>query len=45
MITIRGYQEQDAADFGLLIKNTYCEFNLDFLDPDDLEARVGIDDY
>jgi predicted N-acetyltransferase YhbS len=41
MTKIRGYQEQDAAEVGLLIKNTYSEFNLDFLDPKDQEPFLG----
>ena len=35
MTIIREYLEQDAAEVGLLIKNTYSEFNLDFLSQKD----------
>lgn len=38
---IRDYKEQDAVEVGLLIKNTYTEFNLDFVDPDQLPAYLG----
>ena len=38
---IRQYKEGDAAAVGLLIKNTYSEFNLDFLKPDQLPAYLG----
>lgn len=30
---IRQYKKEDAADVGLLIKETYGDFNLDFLSP------------
>ena len=31
MVSIREYIEHDASEVGLLIKNTYSEFNLSFL--------------
>lgn len=31
MVSIREYTEHDASEVGLLIKNTYSEFNLSFL--------------
>jgi GNAT superfamily N-acetyltransferase len=41
MITIRDYKESDARAVGLLIKDTYSEFNLDFLPAEDLLAFLG----
>ena len=38
---IRDYREEDAAAVGLLIKNTYSEFNLGFVEPEDLPAYLG----
>jgi putative acetyltransferase len=38
---IRDYQKDDALEVGLLIKNTYSEFNLDFLEKDQLAAFLG----
>jgi GNAT superfamily N-acetyltransferase len=41
MITIRNYTKSDAPAVGLLIKDTYSEFNLDFLPPDELPPYLG----
>jgi len=41
MINIRDYQEKDAAEVGLLIKNTFSQFNLDYLPPAEQEAFLG----
>ncbi len=38
---IRDYHQNDAAEVGLLIRNTYSKFNLDFLEPDELPAFLG----
>ena len=38
---IRDYQERDAAVVGLLIKDTYGEFNLDFLPPGEKAPFLG----
>ena len=38
---IRDFKKKDAAAVGLLIKNTYSEFNLDFLKPDEIPAFLG----
>jgi GNAT superfamily N-acetyltransferase len=41
MVMIRTYQEQDAARVGLLIKDTYNAFNLDFLPDEDRRPFLG----
>lgn len=41
MITIRKYKHDDAVDVGILIADTYREFNLDFASPVDLPALLG----
>lgn len=41
MATIRPYSRKDAAAVGLLIKNTYSEFNLDFLSPEAMPPYLG----
>jgi GNAT superfamily N-acetyltransferase len=41
MITIRNYSERDAPAVGILIADTYSEFNLDFADPAKLERLLG----
>ncbi len=41
MINIRDYTKNDAQDVGLLIKDTYSEFNLAFLAPEDLPSYLG----
>lgn len=38
---IRDYQKSDAQAVGLLIKDTYSEFNLDFVAPDELPLYLG----
>lgn len=38
---IRDYHEADAAEVGLLIKNTYGDFNLDFLPPEERTPFLG----
>ena len=38
---IRDYQIADAAAVGVLIKETYSKYNLDFLAPEDLEPFLG----
>lgn len=38
---IRDYQEKDAVKVGLLIKNTYGDFNLDFLPPAERPPFLG----
>jgi GNAT superfamily N-acetyltransferase len=40
-VIIRDYNKNDAAVVGLLIKNTYSEYNLDFLKPGELPAYLG----
>ncbi len=40
-IRIRDYQKSDAQVVGLLIKDTYSEFNLDFLSPAELAPYLG----
>ncbi len=40
-VIIRDFREQDAVEVGLLIKNTYSAFNLDFVDPEELPAYLG----
>jgi GNAT superfamily N-acetyltransferase len=41
MITIRNYTERDAPAVGILIADTYGEFNLDFADPAELKLLLG----
>jgi predicted N-acetyltransferase YhbS len=41
VITIRKYDRGDAVDVGILIADTYREFNLDFASPDQLPALLG----
>jgi GNAT superfamily N-acetyltransferase len=38
---IRDYRKADAAEVGLLIKDTYSKFNLDFVDQEDLPDFLG----
>ena len=38
---IRAYQEPDAPAVGLLIADTYADYNLDFLDPEEVGAYLG----
>lgn len=38
---IRDYRQEDAVAVGLLIKNAYSKYNLDYLKPDDLPAFLG----
>jgi GNAT superfamily N-acetyltransferase len=41
MVTIRNYNEEDASSVGILIADTYSEFNLDFADPAELKRLLG----
>jgi len=41
MITIRPYQESDAADVGTLIADTYGAYNLSFAPPDERGLFLG----
>jgi GNAT superfamily N-acetyltransferase len=41
MLTIRRYDESDAAGVGQLIADTYSEFNLSFLPPDERGPFLG----
>jgi GNAT superfamily N-acetyltransferase len=41
MIKIRDYQEDDARQVGILIADTYTEFNLDFASPEELPLLLG----
>jgi len=41
MITIRDYCEGDAASVGILIADTYGEFNLSFVPPKEREPFMG----
>ena len=41
MVSIREYQDQDAAEVGLLIKKTYSEFNLAYLPKEGQEPFLG----
>lgn len=41
MITIRKYDQNDAFDVGILIADTYREFNLDFASSDELPLLLG----
>lgn len=38
---IRDYRKDDTPEVGLLIKKTYSEFNLDFLEKEQLPAYLG----
>lgn len=40
-MVIRDYRKEDAVAVGLLIKDTYSEFNLDFLEPAELAPYLG----
>jgi GNAT superfamily N-acetyltransferase len=41
MITIRDYQEDDAGQVGILIADTYTEFNLGFASAEELPLLLG----
>ena len=41
MINIRNYQEDDARQVGILIADTYTEFNLGFASPEELPLLLG----
>ena len=41
MTIIRDYQDQDSVEVGILIKNTYSEFNLSFLSLEDQDPFLG----
>jgi GNAT superfamily N-acetyltransferase len=41
MITIRNYEERDAVQVGRLIADTYSEFNLAYLPPEELGLFLG----
>ena len=41
MVTIREYQDHDAAEVGLLIKETYSQFNLDYMPARDQAPFLG----
>lgn len=41
MITIRSYTERDAESVGELIADTYSEFNLSFVPPEELGLFLG----
>ena len=41
MITIRDYCKGDAASVGVLIADTYSEFNLSFVPPEEKDAFLG----
>ncbi|MCK5793360.1 MAG: GNAT family N-acetyltransferase [Anaerolineales bacterium] len=41
MVSIREYTERDASKVGLLIKNTYSEFNLAYLPRDEQALFLG----
>jgi GNAT superfamily N-acetyltransferase len=41
MVTIRNYNRDDAVEVGILIADTYREFNLDFASPGDVPALLG----
>lgn len=41
MIQIRPYQETDAGHVGILIADTYGEYNLDFATPEQKRALLG----
>ena len=41
MFVIRSYAEDDARDIGILIADTFREFNLDYAPPDEQELLLG----
>lgn len=41
MITIRNYQSKDAQQVGVLIADTYSEFNLSFVSPEEMGLFLG----
>ena len=41
MIRIRTYDESDAESVGLLVADTYGEFNLDFASPEEKAKLLG----
>lgn len=41
MITIQDYQESDAVQVGILIADTYREFNLSFVPPEEIGLFLG----
>jgi predicted N-acetyltransferase YhbS len=41
MIIIRNYQEKDAQQVGILIADTYREFNLSFVSPEEMGLFLG----
>jgi GNAT superfamily N-acetyltransferase len=41
MISLRDYQESDARQVGILIADTYSEFNLSFASPEELKLLLG----
>ena len=41
MISLRNYQETDARQVGILIADTYSEFNLSFASPEELKLLLG----
>jgi predicted N-acetyltransferase YhbS len=41
IITIRNYQEKDAQQIGVLIADTYSEFNLSFVSPGEMGLFLG----
>lgn len=41
MVTLRDYLEDDAEQVGLLIADTYSEFNLSFASPQERELLLG----
>jgi GNAT superfamily N-acetyltransferase len=41
MITIRDYQEIDSVEVGILIADTYREFNLSFVPPEEIGLFLG----
>jgi GNAT superfamily N-acetyltransferase len=41
MIKIRDYQEDDTKQVGILIADTYTEFNLDFASPEEIPLLLG----
>jgi len=38
---IRAYRETDASAVGVLIAETYADYNLGFLDPEEVGAYLG----
>jgi len=41
MITIREYNMEDSQQVGVLIANTYSQFNLAYLPPEEMKAFLG----